>query len=95
MLAVTCATIGSTANVLKLRKKSRRTYLNSYAVNASMHATHRSCSVCVVSHMMKRNFTSAVINVRTGFMAAAWAYCNVRRKTLTNTFVRIVNRIAL
>lgn len=93
MLVVICATIGFMANVLTSRKKSQKIYRNLFAVNASMHVTHRSCSVCVVNRMTKHSSISAAINAKTGFMAAVWAYCNVKPKALTNTFVPIVKRI--
>lgn len=95
MLAVIYATIGSMANVSILRKTSLKICPNSYALNASMRVILKSCSVCVVSHMMRHSFIFAAISVKTGSMVDALAFCNAKRKTLMSTFVRIARRIVL
>lgn len=72
-LAVIYATIGSTVNVSRSPKKNQKKFLNSFALNASMRVTHKSCFVCVANHTTKHNSTYAAISVRTGSMAVVLA----------------------
>lgn len=89
--AVIYATIGSTANVSKSPKTSRKHCPNSYAPNASMPVIHKSCFACAANPTMKRNSTYAATSARTGSMDVVWAYCRARPKASMSTSVQIVS----